>query len=153
MSVFTLEELKQRAFDRAAWVLKHYWEEQMDDIKREARVHSRLFDPLVPRVYIDLGKSKNGGGHIEPLVPCVVLRDLAFEMYWLNKTEKDVSNMLSRLLRVAHISSAEAHHLDHVCKLKTRMPEGWNYESGDVLARLNAAGIELANDSIPLINE
>lgn len=143
MSTFTNEELKQRSFDRAAWVLKHFWEEQLNDIKREARVHSRLFDPLVPRIYIEMGTSKNGGGHIEHLVPCVVLRDLAFKMYWDNKTEKDVSEMLGRLLRIARISAAEAHHLDHVCKLKTRMPDGWNYETGDVLARLVAANIEL----------
>lgn len=146
MSAFTNEELKQRSFDRAAWVLKHFWEEQLDDIKREARVHSRLFDPLVPRIYIETGTSINGGGHIEHLVPCVVLRDLAFKMYWDNKTEKDVSEMLSRLLRIARISAAEAHHLDHVCKLKTRMPDGWCYETGDVLARLVAANIELAPD-------
>lgn len=143
MSEYTKEELRQRSFDRAAWVLKHFWEEQLDDIKREARVHSRLFDPLVPRVHIEIGISKNGGGHIEHLVPCVVLRDLAFKMYWNKKTEKDVSEMLSRLLRVARISNAEAHHLDHVCKLKTKMPDGWNYETGDVLARLIAANIEL----------
>jgi len=148
MPKFTEKELRQRSFDRAAWVLKHFWEEQIDDPKREARVHSRLFDPLVPRVYIEIGRSKNGGGHIEHLVPCVLLRDIAFDMFWNGRTEKDVAEMLSRLLRVARISTAEAHHLDHVCKLKTRMPDGWHYESGDVTARLKVANIELVmNDA------
>ena len=144
---FTKEELKQRAFDRAAWVLKHFWDEQCGDIKREVRVHSRLFDPLVPRIYIEMGTSIEGGGHIEHLVPCVVLRDLAFKMYWDNKTEKDVSEMLSRLLRVARITTEEADRLDHKLKLKTRMPDGWDYETGDVLARLEAAKITLVLNS------
>jgi hypothetical protein len=69
-------------------------------------------------------------------------------MFWNGRTEKDVAEMLSRLLRVARISTAEAHHLDHVCKLKTRMPDGWHYESGDVTARLKVANIELVmNDA------
>lgn len=144
---FTIEELKQRAFERAAWVLKHFWDEQRYDLKREVRVHSRLFDPLVPRIYIEMGTSKKGDGHIEHLVPCVVLRDLAFKMYWDNKTEKDVSEMLGRLLRVARISTEEARHLDVDCKLKTRMPDGWSYETGDVLARLEVAEIKLVLNS------
>lgn len=72
MSRFTYEELRQRAFERAAWVLRHFWEEQQDDEKREARVHTRLFDPLTHEGYINVGKSKKGGGHIEHLVPCVL---------------------------------------------------------------------------------
>lgn len=144
MSIFTQEQLRHRAFERAAWVLRHYWEEQQDDIKREVRVHSRLFEPLVPECHIKIGKSKNGGGHKEHLVPCVLLRDHAFKMYWDGKTEKDVAKMLERLLRIAHIAPAEAHHLDHVLGLKMRMPDGWNFETDSVMARLEAGGIELA---------
>jgi hypothetical protein len=127
MNTFTPEQLRQRAFERAAWVLRHYWEEQQDDIKREARVHTRLFDTLVPRCYIEIGRSINGGGHIEHLVPCVMLRDRAFEMFWKNEgsnnvyeVEKNVAAMLEQFLRVAHISPDEANNLDHKLGLKTR---------------------------------
>jgi hypothetical protein len=146
---YSAEQLRQRAFDRAAWVLKHYWEEQQDDEKKEARVHTRLFDPLVPYCHIEIGKSKNGGGHKEHLIPCVMLRDHAFKMYWDNRSEADVAKMLSKFLRIANITSAEARHLDHVLGLKTKMPDGWDFETGSVMARLEVAGIELVLKSSP----
>lgn len=143
MRRFTQEQLRQRAFERAAWVLRHFWEEQQDNVPRTASVHSRLFDTLVYPEYITLEKSKNGSGHKEHLVPCALLRDRAFEMYWDGKTEKDVAQMLERLLRMAHITPAEAHHLDHKLGHKLTMPDDWNWETGSVMARLEAAGIEL----------
>jgi len=151
MGRFTYDELRQRAFERAAWVLRHFWEEQQDDEKREARVHTRIFDPLIHQGYINVGKSRKGGGHIEHLVPCVMLRDQAFQLFWkqrdagrdIAEAEKAVAEMLGRFLRVAHISSEEAHHLDHVLGLKERMPDGWSFENGSVMARLVVANIEL----------
>lgn len=144
MSKYTEEQKRRRAFDRAAWVLRHYWEEQLDDIKHEARVHSRLFDPLVSDHYIFAGTSKRGGGHREHLVPCAYLRNQAFAMYWANKTEEDVAAMLERFLRIANIHPEEARRLDkEIPGLKQGMPSGWNIETGDVLDRLTMAGIEL----------
>lgn len=142
MSRFTKEQLEKRIFERAAWVMKHIWEEQQDDPKRAARMHSRLFDILVgnPRV---LGTSKRGGGHKEHLVPCALLRDRAFEMYWDGKSEQDVAEMFERFLVIAHIHPDEAHHLDHRLGLKTTMPESWDWDTGLVEARLIEAGIEL----------
>jgi len=149
MSRFTQEQLRQRAFERAAWVLRHFWEEQQDDEKRDARVHTRLFDPLVPDCHIVIGKSKKGG-HKEHLVPCVMLRDRAFQMFSERKAEKeiaeiekDVAEMLGRFLRIAHIHTDEARFLDHECELKTTIPPGWNFETGSVMARLEAADIQL----------
>jgi hypothetical protein len=148
MQKFTLNELRQRAFLRASWVLQHYWEEQQYDTKsdgrrQDARVHSRLFDPLVPDIHITIGQSKKGGGHKEHLVPCVVLRDHAFAMFWDRKTVEDVAEMLQKFLRIAHIHPEEARHLDHALKLKKVMPVGWSFDSGSVMARLEAGGIEL----------
>lgn len=150
MSTFTREQLRQRSFERSAWVLRHYWAEQQNDSKQEARVHIRLFDTLVPDIEV-VGKSINGGGHKEHLVPCALLRNQAFAMFWegkeANKDISDVENkvaaMFGKYLRVAHITPAEAHHLDHVLKLKTSMPDGWDFETGSVMARLEAARIEL----------
>jgi hypothetical protein len=157
MSTFTPEQLRQRAFERAAWVLRHYWEEQQNDINKEARVHTRVFDTLVPRCHIDIGRSVNGGGHIEHLVPCVMLRDRAFKMFWeqdkdISEIEKDVAEMLARFLRIAHISPAEANRLDHEHKLKTKMPAGWDFETGSVMARLDAVGIEVIQNNIVQAN-
>lgn len=148
MQTYTLKELRQRAFLRAAWVLWHYWEEQQHDTKldgtrQDARVHSRLFDSLVPEIHITIGTSKKGGGHKEHLVPCVFLRDHAFVMFWEKKTVEDVAEMLEKFLRIAHINPEEARHLDHTLKLKKVMPEGWSFASGSVMERLNVGNIEL----------
>lgn len=142
MSRFTQEQLFQRSFERAAWVLRHFWEEQQDNVPRSAAVHSRLFDTLVYDIPVK-GKSKNGGGHKEHLVPCALLRDLAFKMFWEGKSEKDVAEMLRRLLCIAYVTTAEARLLDHGLGFKTTMPPGWDFETGSVMARLEAAGIEL----------
>lgn len=143
MCSFTPEQLRMRAFERAASVLKHFWDEQKNDVKQKARVSTRIFDHLISVDHIRIGKSIRGGGHREHLVPCVKLRDRAFEMFWTNKTEKDVAEMLERFLRVADIHPSEAHHIDYELKLKQKMPEGWNFETGSVMARLEACGIKL----------
>jgi hypothetical protein len=154
MSRFTEEELRQRAFERAAWVLRHFWEEQRDDVPRSPSVHTRLFDTLIHPKLIEMGVSKNGRGHLEHLVPCIMLRDRAFSMFWdgaaendISAVEKEVAQMLSRFLRTAHITPAEARYLDHELKLKTTMPNDWSWETGSVMARLIAGGIELDTDS------
>jgi len=143
MSRFTDEELKERSFYRVAWVLRHFWEEQQDDPKREARVHSRLFDTLVHAPLILIGKSKKGGGHIEHVVPCALIRDQAFHMFHSGKSIEDVAAMIGRLLRVAHITRDEAKLLDHELKLKTTMPADWDFETGSIMRRLEVANIEL----------
>ncbi|MDP3183092.1 MAG: hypothetical protein Q8M54_09800 [Desulfobaccales bacterium] len=150
MSRFTNEQLHQRKFERAAWVMRHIWEELQDDPKREAKMHSRLFDVLVgtPR---NIGTSIKGGGHKEHLVPCALLRDRAFHMFWealdakkdMTEVEKEVAQMLERFLVIAHISRDEAHKLDHKLGLKTRMPDDWTWETGLIDARLTHAGITL----------
>lgn len=76
-------------------------------------------------------------------MPCTFLRDLAFKMYWDGKSEKHIAEMLRRLLCIAYITPAEAHLLDNELGLKTTIPDGWNFESGSVKARLEEAGIQL----------
>jgi hypothetical protein len=70
MPSYTPEDLKRRAFERAAWVLEHHWEEQKDLLPRAARVHSRIFDTLIHSSLILYGVSVKGAGHTEHLVPC-----------------------------------------------------------------------------------
>ncbi|MDP2231772.1 hypothetical protein [Methylotenera sp.] len=149
MSRFTDEQLRQRTFERAAWVMRHIWEELQDDPKREARMHSRLFEVLIGNP-VHFGKSIKGGGHTEHLVPCALLRDRAFHMYWEGKdlnrdmlaVEKDVAKMLEKFLAIADIHPTEAKLLDYELSLKTKMPEDWDWETGLVEARLIKAGIK-----------
>ncbi|WP_052321244.1 hypothetical protein [Pseudomonas fluorescens] len=143
MSSYTPEDLKQRAFERAAWVLKHHWEEQKDLLPRAARVHSRIFDTLIHSSFILYGVSEKGTGHTEHLVPCSLIRDQAFRMFWAGKVVDEVALMLQRTLKIAHITKEEARLLDVDLGLKTTMPGNWCFETGAVTARLDLAGIKL----------
>ena len=153
MKKFTPQQLRQRAFVRAAWVLQHYWEEQQHDIKRDgsredARVHSRLFDSLIYEKYVVAGTSTKGGGYKEHLVPCAMLRNRAFEMYWDGKNVEEVASMLEQFLQIAHITPEEAERIDYHHKWKTTMPTGWNFETGSVMARLTGANVELRRNGV-----
>ena len=53
--VFTRDELKRRAFERAALALFSFWEEQKDNLPRSAAVHSRIFETLIYKEYIEVG--------------------------------------------------------------------------------------------------
>jgi hypothetical protein len=88
MSKFSNAELKQRAFERIAWVLKHFYDEKAEEFKAtgKVRLHSRVFEHLIFDEYIDLGKSEaarnqEGNPHREHVVPCYYIRDLAFKLY------------------------------------------------------------------------
>lgn len=76
-------------------------------------------------------------------MPCALVRDQAFQMFFAGKGPEDVAAMLERTLKVAMITSEEAYKLDHELKLKTRMPEEWCFDTGPVTARLDKAGIKL----------
>lgn len=143
MTEFTSDELRFRSFFRVAWLLHHYWEEQKDMLPREARVSSRIFDELIYPDHINLGESVNGTGHREHLVPCALIRNYAFDMYWNNKTIEDVAIMIERNLKTAHITKEEAAHIDHTLGYKTTMPKDWCFETGLVTARLDLGGIKL----------
>lgn len=136
MHNFSEEEVWTRSLQRIALVLHGYWEEGRG-------AHTRLFDTLIPDHLITIGESVNGKGHREHIVPCVYIRNLANQMFTDNLSVDDVSSMLERLLKIAHITKEEAKHLDHHCKLKTNMPEGWESMTGSVTARLTVAGIQL----------
>ena len=141
------DELRERAFLRISHALWSYWDEQKNIVPRAAYVHSRLFDTLIHSPLITLGTSINGGGHVEHVVPCVIIRDKAFEMFWDGKSENDVAKMVGRLLRIAHITREEAREMDYGQHLKTKMPSGWDFETGSVLARLDAANIKIVPSS------
>lgn len=140
---FSLEELKARAFQRAADALFSFWEEQKDNVPRSAAVHSRLFTPLIYNSYIELNKKAPGRGYTEHVVPCAYIRNRAFEMYWSGKSSNDVAQMIGRLLRIAYITYEQAKAVDAVHKYT--MPTDWNPETDSILQRLEDAGIELVD--------
>ncbi|MFY9627896.1 MAG: hypothetical protein WAK03_07055, partial [Methylocystis sp.] len=82
MSKYSEADMKQRAFKRVALVLRERYEETREEFKIEgtARVHTRIFEILIPDVYVSYGESVklNGvarGSRREHIVPCKYIRD------------------------------------------------------------------------------
>jgi hypothetical protein len=138
---FTVEQLRQRAFKRAALVLYSFWEEQQDNYPRTAAVHSRIFETLIYNEYIELNSKAPDRKYPEHVVPCAYIRNHAFQMYWEGKSPDDVASMIGRLLNIAYITDEQAKSLDAVRKYT--MPSDWNPEADSVLRRLEDAGIDV----------
>jgi len=75
----------------------------------------------------------------EHLVPCVMLKDRAVEMFQNGCTVPEVAQMLKENLAILVITQEEAKLVDS--KYQVSMPEGWQW--GDtVFARLDAMGVD-----------
>ena len=141
MSEFTYKELRQRAYTRAALMLHSFWEEQKDNSSRDVSVHSRIFETLIHNEYIILNKKAPNRKYPEHVVPCAYIRNLAFNMFWDDKSVDDVTSMIGRLYRIAYITSEEATKLDKTHK--STMPEDWDPQSDSILRRLEDDNIKL----------
>lgn len=142
---FTHDELKRRAFERVSLVLFSFWEEQKDNDRRLASVHSRIFDTLVRKEYIEINKKSADRSYPEHVVPCAYIRNHAFKMFWDGRTTDEVADMIGRLLRIAYIRKQEAKILDAVHK--DTMPGDWDPDEGSILRRLEDAGIEVRDSN------
>jgi len=148
MSKFSDDELKQRAFQRIAWVIKHFYDEQAEEFKTkgEIRLHSTVFEHLIFDEYINLGKSEaaveqGGRPYKEHVVPYAYIRNLSFRLYQQGRTENEVANMVGRLLKIALITPDEASLINK--KYKSNMPANWNWEKDSITRRLDDCGIRL----------
>lgn len=65
-------------------------------------------------------------------------------MFEAGTDTRTVARHIRRTLKMVRISRDEQKRLDarNGLNLKQRMPDGWDFETGDVFARLKAAGIE-----------
>jgi len=140
---FSYDELRRRAFERAAIALFSFWEEQKDNLPRSVAVHSRIFDTLIYNEYIELNDKTPDRTYKEHVVPCAYIRNHAFNMFWDGKTTADVATMIGRLLRIAYIRNEDQKKLDAVHKYT--MPEDWNSETDSILRRLEDEGILVVN--------
>ena len=64
-------------------------------------------------------------------------------MYDAGESIESAAAVIERLLRVADITKSEADYIDHKLGLKRKMPEGWNYRTDSIMARLDLAGVKL----------
>jgi hypothetical protein len=153
MSKFINDELRQRAFERIAWVLKHFYDEQAEEFKDTGhpRLHSRVFEHLIFDEYIFLGISEAANEaikqgrmpHREHVVPCAYIRDLAFKLYQEGRTTNEVASIVGRLLGIALITREESKEID--ARYQSKMPKDWDYMTGNIKIRLDDVGIKLSS--------
>ncbi|MDO6536248.1 hypothetical protein [Alteromonas stellipolaris] len=135
----THEEKRQRAYYRVAWNIKHMWDEG-------GTSDTRLLErPLISDAFVVVGESEAGTGRREHIVPRKVLCSEAHKMFAEGASIEEVAELLERFLKVVLITREEQRYMDSAAGLglRQRMPEGWNFNDGDSLARLNAAEIKV----------
>lgn len=153
------EAYLHRAFMRVAKYFKDVWDENHHNEKNPMPHHSRVMEIMLWMAVskyknfslgesVELRKRRNAGETVEiwveHLVPMVYMGSCAAEMFKKGKSEEEVARMLQRCYRTATILKEEAERIDFEKGLKLKMPENWDCETGDVRARLEAAGIQLA---------
>lgn len=141
-------ENSESIFRASLLLVKHF----KDCIERGGKgFHSRVFTCFLhPEAdYVGVGQSQEvidgEPAHPEHIVPCAVLIEEACRLIKQGKPEEEIAHLMSKHWKIAFISKKQAVYLDSKAgmNMRHRMPEGWDFESGDTYERLNRAGIEL----------
>lgn len=108
--------------------------------------HSRCFEFFVADEFVPTGYSKNGGNHPEHVVPCAFLRDHCIASLENGISVEEAAQAIRPFLAIVIITEEECRHLDTGptrggLGLKAIMPANWDFKTGDIFARLHAAGI------------
>lgn len=137
-------ERKKEAFLRIAYVLHSHWKVSSEEEKKrlDCKIHTRIFDVLIPDEYVIYGESKNGKGHREHVVPCAYIRDNSLKMFNDGLLIEDVAKMIEKNLIIVHITQEERKIIDFDLGYKTDMPKPWDF-GDDPLARLKLANINI----------
>lgn len=110
------------------------------------RVFSHMLHPEKEFVFLGISTElkKDERHHPEHVVPCVVLITECRRLIEESHPDEYIAKLLQKHWKVAHITKEQAKKLDEKpLSLKSSMPDGWNFETGDTLARLEKAGIVL----------
>ncbi|WP_342051253.1 MULTISPECIES: DNA translocase FtsK [unclassified Cupriavidus] len=138
-AVVDVETVIQRSFVRVVRYL------QQTRLAREG-AHSRCFEYYLAAEHVPTGYGKNGGEHPEHVVPCAFLRDRCIARLAQGASVEEVAQEIRPFLAIVMITEAECANLDNgpTCGglgLKDTMPANWDFETGDIFARLHVAGI------------
>lgn len=139
MPRFSNEELAQRAFHRVAFVMRHMWEEKGSSDTR------LLLPPLIPDELVIVGESVSGREHREHVIPRKVICDRCHEMLNAGASIDDVAAFIRNHLKIVRISEQEKQRLDSgkELNLRQKMPSDWQFESGNLYARLHKADVTI----------
>ena|GEM_PF-6613591 len=120
-------------------ILYDFWEEAD---RKDSAFNTDLMRYIIHDEWVVEGVSNKGVGHNEHVVPRVLIRDYASEMFRYGATVEEVADMIKRNLKIVKITKNEAYFLDNVKKLRDRMPnDDWKL-NGQIYTRLKEAGIE-----------
>ncbi len=133
------EKIIQRCFVRLVRYL------QQTRLAKEG-AHSRCFEFFVAAEFVPTGYGKNGGNHPEHVVPCAFLRNRCLAKLEKGISVEEVARTIRPFLAIIMITEEECRRLDTGPNfgglgLKDTMPIGWDFGTGDIFARLHAAGI------------
>jgi Ftsk gamma domain len=108
--------------------------------------HSRCFEYYLAAEQVPTGYGKNGGTHPKHVVPCAFLRDRCIARLAQGASVEEVAQKIRPFLVIVIVTEAESSYLDNgpACGglgLKDTMPANWDFETGDIFARLHVAGI------------
>ncbi len=111
--------------------------------------HTRIFSHMLhpEKEFIFIGSSPESLSendiYPEHVVPCAVLLRECRRMILENQPDSYIAELLQKHWKLAHITKKQAQRLDINLRLKNIMPSGWTFETGNSLARLEAANIKL----------
>ena len=134
----------QLVFNTALIIVQH-----LRNLERTNKgVHSRLFEHMLHPEFdyvgagISLEAEKSGKHHPEHVVPCAFMISEIRRLINQNEmTDPEIALLLQKHWKIVRISKDEAKNLDSRPGLKSGMPNGWTFETGDSFARLKVAQI------------
>jgi hypothetical protein len=140
--VFTKEEDETDKFEKIAG--RYYYAIENKDQELLDIARGLLSGDSIDRI-ITRGESverTEDDSYREHIVPCILIHNEAIRMVLAGSARAEVAQMIATNLAIVRITNAQADLLDKTLKLRTTMPEGWNF-GDDVFARLNVAKIQL----------
>ena len=145
-----MSEKNDIVFETCKLLVKHFRNLMNYSPDRDIGFHTRVFSHFLhpESHFVHIGESLEVNSktptHPEHVVPCAVLivetRRLIREG---RVSDNKIAAILARHWKVATITKDEANRLDFQLGLKSIMPDGWTFEHGETLARLDVAGIKL----------
>lgn len=139
------EALASKAFLKLANAIFELW-------TQKGSSDTRLLDhPWIPDELVTVGESHSGKDRREHLVPRMAICVKAHDMFSTGRSVEEVAEFIRAHVKIVLISKEEQERLDNKAHLDLRqkMPEGWTFETGDVFARLTAAGVSYRLYDLP----
>lgn len=144
MKSFTQDDFVYRTCQTVVRHIRNHVEEGRGGI------HTRLFSHILhpERDFVYLGQSAEAAAgidtHCEHVVPCAVLIAETRRLIQEDQLDDDeIAKLLQKHWKIALVTKKQARHIDFELGYKSKMPTGWNFETGDTLARLDKANIAL----------